>query len=114
MQIFYGFCINMRRLPRIWRLIIIFLSFILLEALIMYLTIQGKERGVASLLVFTGVLAALLFPQASALALEFFLLLIYLLIGVALKGWSDLALTGFAAGALADLLIVVQIGRAHV
>src|SRR5215472_12234031 len=92
------------------RLLIVFLSFVPLEALITYLTIQGKERGVASLLVFTGILAALLFPWATALALEFFLLIVYLLINIALKGWSDLVVTSFVAGTLADLLLVAIIG----
>jgi signal transduction histidine kinase len=109
-QIFCEFLLALRRLPRILRLLIVFLPFVLLETFITYLTVQGKERGIASLLVVTGILAALLFLRTTALSLAFFLLLIYFLINVALKGWSDLALTSFSAGAVADLLIVVLIG----
>ena len=109
MQTFYGFWFTMRRLSWIWRLLIVFLSFVPLEALIMYLTVQGKERGIASILAFTGILAALLFPWATALALEFFLLLVYLLINIALKGWSYLVITSFVAGTLADLFLVAII-----
>jgi signal transduction histidine kinase len=109
-QTFYGFCFTMRRLSWVWRILIVFLSFALLEAPIMYLTVLGKERGVASILVFTGILAALLFPWATALALEFFLLIVYLLVNIALKGWSDLVVTSFVAGTLTDLFLVVIIG----
>ena len=99
----------MRRLPGILRLLIV-LSFTPIEALIMYLTVYGKERGIASLLVFSGILAALLFSWAIALALEFFLLIVYLLIDIAFKGWSYLVITSFVVGTLTDLFLVVIIG----
>jgi len=77
-----------------------------LEALIISLTVEGKERGVASLLAFTGILAALLFPWAIAFTLEFCFLLAYLLINVALKGWDDLVIVSLVAGTFADLFLV--------
>jgi signal transduction histidine kinase len=65
---------------------------------------------VATLLVFTGLLAALLFPWAVALALEFVLLLIYLGINIAFRGWGYLVFTGFVAGTFADLFLVITVG----
>jgi signal transduction histidine kinase len=110
MLAFYRFCFNLRRLSGIWRLFMVFLSFSLLEALLIYLTVLGKERGFTSLLLLIGILIALLFPWAAALALEFFLLIVYLLINMALKGWNDQVIPSFVAGSLMDLFLVATIG----
>jgi signal transduction histidine kinase len=110
MLAFYRFCFTLRRLSGIWRLFMVFLSFALLEALLVYLTVLGKERGFTSLLLPVGILIALLFPWAAALALEFFLLIVYLLINMALKGWNDQVIPSFVAGSLMDLFLVATIG----
>ncbi|HEY4035096.1 MAG TPA: HAMP domain-containing sensor histidine kinase [Ktedonobacteraceae bacterium] len=107
MLMFYRFCLTLRRLSWTKRLFIVLLSFSLLEALLAYLTIQGKESGIASILILPGILAALLFPWKKAFALEFFLLLIYLGTNMTIKGWNSTEIIAFALGTLIDCFIIV-------
>ena len=93
-----------------WRLFIMFHAFAVLEALLIYLTILGKEQGFASLLLLIGILAALLFSWIPALALEFSLLLVYLGINITLKGWNGQVVPSFVGGILVDIFIVATIG----
>jgi signal transduction histidine kinase len=110
MQSFYRFCLDLRKISWWCRLLIVLGSFLLFEGLVVYMTTIGRDRGVASLLIITGILAALLFSWKKALAIEWGLLLVYLWINVSIKGWCYDQVVAFLSGTFLDFFIIATIG----
>src|SRR5438445_2842434 len=107
---FYLFCLNLRQLHWFKRLLIILLYFSLCESLVAYMDSIGNERGFSSLLILAGILCALLFPWKRALALEWGMLLAYLVIDIAIKGFVREQVAAFLEGTFLDFFIIATIG----
>jgi len=110
MQRFYQHYLYFSHLSWQLRLFAVLGSFALLECLIVYLTVVGNEKGVSSILVFPGILAALLFPWRKAFALEWGLLWVYLGVNVCFKGFCPSQITAFATGTFLDFFIIATVG----
>jgi signal transduction histidine kinase len=107
----FSFLHTLRRLSLWKRMTIVLSSFFLFESLIAYVTyLRGSDRGVVSLLVLTGILAAWLFSPKSALLIEFLLMQVYLVVTVLISGWSLMLIVSFVAGIVTDLFLVATIG----
>ena len=107
----FPFLHTLRRLSLWKRMTIVLSSFLLFESLIASVTyFRGSDRGVVSLLIFTGVLAAWLFSPKSALLIDFLLMQVYLAVNILISGWSLMLIVSFVAGIVTNLFLVATIG----
>src|SRR5579872_1126362 len=110
MPAFYQICLVLRRLPRYCRLFIVLSSFVILEVPVEYLTFIGKERSVASILFFSGVLAALLFQWKKAFAMQCGLLLSYVVVNLFIKGYNYLSVPTIITATFTNFFIIWTVG----
>ena len=110
MPTFYQICLVLRRLPWYYRLFIVLSSFVILEVPVAYLTFISKERSVASILFFSGVLAALLFQWKKAFAIQCTLLLFHMTVNLYIKGYSYLSIPTVITAMITNLFIIWTIG----
>lgn len=85
MPVFYRICFVLRKKSWYMRLLIIFLSFALLEVPVSYLIAHGADRSIASALFFSGMLAALLFKWNRAFIVQCCLLMLHILIVIGIR-----------------------------
>jgi signal transduction histidine kinase len=107
---FYQTFLTLRRLSWYYRLLLVLSSFAILEVPVLYLIAIGKDRSVASILFFSGVLAAILFPWKKACTLQTALLLSHVTVLVFMKGYGYPSVPTIFAAITINFLIIWTVG----
>ncbi len=110
MSAFYKIINAMRRKPWYVRLSLIFSSFALLEAPVSYLMAHGMDRSIASILFFSGVLAALLFRWKRAFVVQCMLLASHVTIIYHIKGPTYPSIPVITMATFTNFFIIWAIG----
>lgn len=110
MPVFYQTCFTLRRLPWYCRLSVVFSSFVVLEVPVAYLIHLGMNRNIASILFFSGILAALLFEWKKAFPVQCALLSSHVAILILIKGWNYPSATTFISATIVNFFIIWTIG----
>lgn len=101
------FALSMRKWPLFYRFLCVILSFVILESLVIFVNLtHGGDRGIATILLLSGILAAWLLKPIKAFAIDICFLVCFITIHILLNGYSFVVPYAISIGVVTDLLAV--------